>query len=85
MFLHLASIVTGGLYNHHDTMSPSLMAKLDQQRRDARLKLPAQALPPGSDLLASSPVVASPVVASKAGGKIDSKPSPATVRPGLGQ
>jgi hypothetical protein len=53
-FFHLASIATGGLYTHHDTMNPSLVAKLDQQRRNARLKLQAQPLPPGSDPLVAS-------------------------------
>ncbi len=51
MFFHLASIATAGLYNHHDTMNQSLAAKLDQQRREARLKHPAQPLPPESDPL----------------------------------
>lgn len=55
-FLHLASILTGGLYNHHDTMNQSLVTKLDEQRRDARLKLQAQSLPPGND----------PIIATKA-------------------
>jgi len=49
MFFQLASIATAGLYNHHDKMNQSLVAKLDQQRRDARLKLQAPFLPPGSD------------------------------------
>ncbi len=55
-FFHLASIATAGLYTHHDTMSPSLIAKLDRQRRDARLKLQAQPLPPEADTVAAGEV-----------------------------
>jgi hypothetical protein len=47
VFLHVAAVVTAGLYNHHDTMNPGLMAQLDQQRRTARLKQPSDPLPPG--------------------------------------
>ncbi len=66
-FFHLASIATAGLYNHHDTMSPSLMAKLDQQRRDARLKLPGQPLPPGNNaMVAGGAPQSSPSTLAKA-------------------
>jgi hypothetical protein len=46
MFFQVASIATGGLYRHHDTMNQSLEAKLDEQRRNTRLKLQVQSLPP---------------------------------------
>ncbi len=45
-FFHVASVATVGVYRHHDTMNQSLEAQLDQQRRDARRKLPGQPLPP---------------------------------------
>ncbi len=70
MFFHLASIATAGLYNHHDTMNPSLVASLDQQRREAQLKLQSKFLPPESD----------PLAASKP--RLD---FPAQVKPGLSQ
>ncbi|MGD1095829.1 MAG: hypothetical protein ABSB35_28035 [Bryobacteraceae bacterium] len=65
----MASIATAGLYRHHDTMNDSLMSKLDQQRRDARLKLPVQLLPPERDLVvASGANNSSPALASLGGG-----------------
>jgi hypothetical protein len=45
----MASIGTLGLYRHHDTMDESLMAKLDEQRRTAWLKLQPKSLPPGAE------------------------------------
>jgi hypothetical protein len=78
-FLHLASVATAGLYNHHDTMNQSLAAKLDQQRREARLKHPAQPLPPESDPLVAG-TTANEVAAEA---QLDS--SPAQGRPGLSQ
>lgn len=45
----LASIGTAGLYRHHDSVNPALMAKLDQQRRDAWLKTHSPFLPPAEE------------------------------------
>jgi hypothetical protein len=49
VILNVASIGTLGLYHHHETGSDSSMAKLDQQRRAAWLKLQPRLLPPGQD------------------------------------
>lgn len=51
---HVASIATVGLYRHQDTIDQSQVAKLDQQRRDARRKLPGQPLPPPPEPLFAS-------------------------------
>jgi hypothetical protein len=65
----MASIATAGLYRHHDTINESLMAKLDQQRRDARLKLPAQLLPPERELVVGGGAdKSSPPLATLGGG-----------------
>jgi hypothetical protein len=56
MLLHVASIATGGLYRHHDSMNPSLDARLDQQRRNTRIKAQAQSLPPSRDAAVASDV-----------------------------
>jgi hypothetical protein len=47
VLLDLASIGTLGLYRHHETATDSSMAKLDQRRRSAWLKLQQKSLPPG--------------------------------------
>jgi hypothetical protein len=79
VFFRVASIATAGLYNHHDTMNQSLTAKLDQQRREARLKLQAQPLPPESE----------PLVAGKATNEVADEVQlisfPAQEKPGLSQ
>ncbi len=75
MFFHLASTATGGLYNHHDEMNQSLIANLDQQRREARLKLQAPLLPEGSD----------PLVASKASSQAHPDSSPELTKLEVGQ
>jgi hypothetical protein len=49
VLLDVASVGTLGLYHHHETESDASMAKLDQQRRAAWLKLQPKALPPGQD------------------------------------
>jgi hypothetical protein len=49
VLLNMASIGTLGLYHHHEPESDSSMAKLDQQRRAAWLKLQPKSLPPGQD------------------------------------
>ena len=49
VMLDMASIGTLGLYRHHDTADDSSIAKLDQQRRSAWLKLQPKSLPPGQD------------------------------------
>jgi hypothetical protein len=49
MLLDLASIGTLGLYRHYETADDSTMAKLDQQRRSAWLKLQPKSLPPGQE------------------------------------
>jgi hypothetical protein len=72
MFLHLASVGTAGLYNHHDKMNQSLVSKLDQQRRDKGVKLQAPFLPPGSD----------PLVATKASSEAHVDSSPAKLEAG---
>jgi hypothetical protein len=49
VLLNAASIGTLGLYRHHEPADDSMMAKLDQQRRSAWLKLQPRFLPPGQD------------------------------------
>ncbi len=49
ILLDVASIGTLGLYRHHEKVDDSLMAKLDQQRRSAWLKLQPGFLPPDHD------------------------------------
>ncbi|HTB13568.1 MAG TPA: hypothetical protein VK752_18445 [Bryobacteraceae bacterium] len=49
VLLNVASIGTLGLYRHHDAVDDSSLAKLDQQRRTAWLKLQPKSLPPGQD------------------------------------
>jgi hypothetical protein len=58
VMFEMASIGTLGLYRHHETMDDSLMAKLDQQRRSAWLKLQPSSLPQDAvlaDRLSPSP------------------------------
>jgi hypothetical protein len=69
MIFHLASIATAGLYRHHDSMNPSLEAKLDHQRRNKRVNVQAQSLPPGRDAAVASDGHPSSLAAlTKAGG-----------------
>jgi len=49
VLLDMASVGTLGLYRHHDKVDDSSMAKLDQQRRSAWLKLQPKGLPPGQE------------------------------------
>jgi hypothetical protein len=58
VMFEMASIGTLGLYRHHETVDDSLMAKLDQQRRSAWLKLQPSSLPQDAvlaDRLSPSP------------------------------
>ncbi len=47
VMLNLASIGTLGIYRHHEPESETSIAKLDEQRRAAWLKLQPKSLPPG--------------------------------------
>jgi hypothetical protein len=49
VLLDMASIGTLGLYHHHEAESDTSIAKLDQQRRAAWLKLQPRLLPPGQE------------------------------------
>ena len=78
MLLRVASIASGGLHTHHDTMNESMVAKLDQQRRDAYLKLQklqVQSLPPVSD----------PLVAGRASGEPPPDSASVLAKLGVGQ
>jgi hypothetical protein len=79
-FFHVASIATAGLYRHQDTLDQAQVAKLDQQRRDARRKLPGQPLPPPPELLFASKT--SSQTASESAGEVASE-ADADSAPGL--
>ncbi len=49
VLLDIASIGTLGLYRHYEHTDDSTMAKLDQQRRSAWLKVQPKSLPPGQE------------------------------------
>jgi hypothetical protein len=50
VLLQMASVGTLGLYHHREAADDSSMAKLDQQRRAAWLKLQPKSLPPGQEV-----------------------------------
>ena len=60
VLLDIASVGTLGLYRHHETADDSSIAKLDQQRRSAWLKVQPNFLPPGQAAVLANQVNKSP-------------------------
>jgi hypothetical protein len=64
--LGLATIGTAGLYRHHETVNQTLTVRVDQQRRDARMKLQGKPPLPGREpLVAGVPSPEAPKAGSE--------------------